>query len=654
MLLVVGFHVREWIPGGFIGVDVFFVVSGFVIATLLTRQVRTSGSVSVRDFFARRVRRLLPMLAVTLSVTSLLGVALLSPLGASAVTSKTSIAAALLNANTFLSRQADDYFALQPSANALLHTWSLSVEEQFYLVLPFLVVAGLAIRRRSTLVRPGLVTAASVVLAGGSFALFVVFSSGGPEAVSSRLSVSSPEALAFYASPLRAWEFLVGVVVALGASRVQRWSPLLRTVVGAGGLVAIVASAALFSELRAAGPLMLVPVLGAAGVLAAGVGGRSAVSGLLSRPGIVALGDLSYGWYLFHWPLIVFAESNTGSVWVVLVAVAMSLWLAVVAKRIVEDRFRYDDRWRGGRAVALAATCVAVPVLAGLVALVADRAVPVTELQAAGAQHVDSAECNRGLSEFVPLDAEQCTWSVPRSEGTILLIGDSHASMWSEGLIAAGNDLGHDVSVATMSGCPMVGETVRLAEGREDHRCQEFVDRSIEEIRELRPDLVVLATASTGVLGSDGRDAWQRQDGTWTTDLDEVEAIWERGLGSTLEQMTSAGVPVLVVHDVPYHEVTTSSCGRALFLLAPSSCSSERPLEDVEGDRARSLALEDRLDDASELVSTVDPIPWLCPGGRCTTFLDGAWMYRDGDHLSVAAARELTPQLRSTLARAGL
>ncbi len=145
VLLVVVFHVRDLVPGGYIGVDVFFVVSGFVITTMLRAQLRSTGSVPIRSFFARRVRRLLPMLALTLTLTSVLGVALLSPLGASAVTSKTAVAAALLNANTFLARQANDYFALPADANALLHTWSLSVEEQFYLVVPFVLLAGTAL-----------------------------------------------------------------------------------------------------------------------------------------------------------------------------------------------------------------------------------------------------------------------------------------------------------------------------------------------------------------------------------------------------------------------------------------------------------------------------------------------------------------------------
>ena len=652
MLLVVGYHVRGWVPGGFVGVDVFFVVSGFVITSLLHSQVGTDATMRVGSFFARRVRRLLPMLALTLSVTSLLGVALLSPLGASAVTAKTGIAAALLNANTFLSRQSDDYFALAPEANALLHTWSLSVEEQFYLVVPLVVVLWLVLRRR---VDPRVAARAGVVLlavAGvGSFALFVVASRGGLGRVVDALDISSPQALAFYGAPLRAWEFLVGTTLALAAPRVARWPRPVRTASGAVGLVAVLAAAVLFSGASGSlGPSMLLPVLGAAALLVAGTGGSTVVATLMSHRVLVAIGGVSYGWYLFHWPLIVFAEANLGATWSVVLAAVASLGLALVAKRVVEDRFRYDDRWVGRRAVVLAAVCIAVPVLAGGVAVVADRVLAIDELEATSLRHMDSDGCNRRFGEPLPIGDPDCTWAVPDAEGRVVLIGDSHASMWSEPVAAAGNELGLDVSIATMSGCPMVGATVRFHNGGEDHDCQDFIDRSIAEIVELQPDLVLIGTGSIGGLAPAPDEAWLDEDDRWVGDPEGVAAIWERGLADTLDRLTDAGVPAVVLHDVPYHDVTTATCGRLLFMVSPSSCGSTMTVAEMEAQRARSAALEDRLDARSEMVGTVDPVPWLCRDAECSTYLDGTWMYRDGDHLSVAGATALTDEVRAVLA----
>lgn len=656
VLLVVGFHIREWIPGGFIGVDVFFVVSGFVITSLLQSQVRAEGSVRLSSFFARRVRRLLPMLAVTLSLTSLLGVLLLSPLGAAAVTAKTGIAAALLNANTFLSRQSDDYFALVPEANALLHTWSLSVEEQFYLALPLLIVVGLALRRRAGgTMGMGMAAAALAAVAVASFALFVVLSGGGLESLVSALGVSSPQAMAFYFAPARAWEFLVGCLLALGAPQVARLPVPVRAAGGVAGLAAVMFAAIAFSGADGSlGAKMLLPVLGAAAMLAAGTGGTTVVANLMSHRGLVALGDVSYGWYLFHWPLIVFVEANVDAAWLVVVAAVASLALAVVAKRVVEDRFRYDDRWVGPRVVVLAIVCIGVPVAAGAVAVVADRALAIDELEEANLQHIDSEDCNRRFGEQLPIGDPICTWSVPDAQGRIVLIGDSHASMWSEAVIAAGNDLDHDVSIATMSGCPMVGGTVRFHNGEEDHDCQDFIERSLDDIAELQPDLVLIGTGSTGAMTAGADARWLAADGRWVEDPASVEVIWEAGLGQTLDRLVDAGVPTVVLHDVPYHEVTTATCGRLLFLLSPSSCGSTMTLEEADAQRDRSRGVEDRLDERAELVTTVDPVPWLCSDTECSTYLDGTWMYRDGDHLSVAGAESLTTRMRSALVEQGL
>jgi len=658
VLLVVAFHTRDLVPGGYIGVDVFFVVSGFVITTMLRAQLRSTGSVSMRSFFARRVRRLLPMLALTLTLTSLLGVALLSPLGASAVTSKTAVAAALLNANTFLARQATDYFALPADANALLHTWSLSVEEQFYLVVPFVLVAGMALLRSRVGRSVPLRRAAFAVLcvAGlGSFALFAATLAGRFEGPVTALGFSSPAAIGFYSAPTRAWEFIAGAALALAAQGVATWPRAVRAACGAIGLVAVLVAAFTFTEssgLSAA--LMVVPVAGTVLLIASGTGGATGAGSLLGTRPLVVLGDLSYGWYLFHWPLIVFAESNVDSIWAVLAAAVLSLALAGLAKRTIEDKLRYDDRWRGSRVLLLAAVCVAVPVFAGLGSIAADRVLSVDDLELAGERHIDSADCNRRFEPWVSIDDAACTWAVEDSRGTIVLIGDSHASMWSEATIAAGNELGYDVSIATMSGCPMVGQTVRRTDGEGDQECQRFIEQYTAEMAELQPALVLIGTGSVGVLGVEDGDPWLDPEGNWVNDPATLSQIWERGLGDTLDQLGAAGVPVALFNDVPYHQFTNATCGRLRYMIDPSSCSSTRPLADVEADRVASLAVEGRLDSGSELVWTIDPIPWLCSTEECSTYLDGAWMYRDGDHLSVAASTALADQLRDRLRAEGL
>lgn len=657
VVLVVGFHTRGWIPGGYLGVDIFFVVSGFVITSMLMSQHRGAGVAPIRSFFARRARRLLPLLAVTLTATSALGVLLLSPLGASEVTAKTGIAAAVMSANTFLARQSLDYFALPADANALLHTWSLSVEEQFYLLVPFAVATVLLVARRRE--RPILRRTVGGIVAVGaavSFGLYLYAAHGGGARVVQRLGVSSPQALAFYASPSRAWEFLAGAGVAVMAPRFVSLPRIMRSFGSIVAILVIVVCAATFGGGQgASGVAMALPVLATMVLLAAGVGGSTPVGELLSVRPVTAVGDVSYGWYLFHWPLIVFVTANSSSVALVVLAAVVSLGLAFVARSAVEDRFRYGHRWRRrARTLVLASTCVAVPLLTSGAAVVAGRHLVPSELIRAGERHVDSEHCNRRHSAWVALDDPVCTWKVADPKGAIVLIGDSHASMWSESVIAAGNDLGYDVVVGTMSGCPMVSDTVRWSNGEADVDCQRFIGESIEQIALLRPAMVLIGTGSTGVLTAADGDKWLDPDGRWTNDLDAVARIWETGLASTVERMNAGGTRVALLNDVPYHSVTTATCGRLLFMVSPSRCASEVSRAEVDAQRGVGRGIEERIAVHSELSSTIDPVPWLGDRTSCSTYRDGTWMYRDADHLSVAGSEHLADPLRRALVARGL
>ena len=672
VLLVVGFHVNRWIPGGYVGVDVFFVISGLVITQHLRDRVQAVGRLPVGDFFARRVRRLLPMLTVTLSATALLGVLALSPLGASATTSKTAAAAALLNANTFLARQSNDYFALAPDANALLQTWSLSVEEQFYLVLPFVILGGAFVlaRRRSRTptvsispradpavpVRAAVPTGLLAIVAAAaaaSYALYSVLLRGGFSRLVSALGVSSPQALAFYAAPTRAWEFLAGCLLALSAPALRRLRPGQSSTAGVVGLIAILAAAALYGAKSWLSPVaMVLPVAGAALVLLprpAQTDRSGPVDRLLSTRWLVAVGDVAYGWYLFHWPLIVFAAANTSATWAPAVAAALALALALGAKRVLEDPFRSDGRWRGRRAAVLAVTCVTITLVSAGVALVIDRAWPIGDLRATQAFHLPTVRgCNERFSSPGALDRPACTSRVPNARGRIVLIGDSHAEMWAEGVTRAGNELGFDVTTVTMSGCPMVFGILRRSDGIVDEPCRHFVEDSVARLRALRPDLVLLGAGSAGVL-TEGGDAWRTPEGQWTTDINGKAAVWERGLAATTRGLSEAGIRPVLLEDIPYHPATNATCGRMRYLLSASSCASTRPQADVERERARSVKVDAAVADAVPGTGRIDPVPWLCPAQRCTTYEDGTWRYRDGDHLSRDGSEGLADRMRAAL-----
>ena len=655
VLMVVAYHATSFVPGGYIGVDMFFVLSGFVITGQIMSQVRTHGSIRPRVFFERRIRRLLPLLAVTLTVTSLLGVLLLSPLGASATTSKTAIAAALLNANTFLSRQADDYFASAPDANALLHTWSLSVEEQFYLLFPLLLLGGIALVRRARLDRRTWAIVGLTALAATSFVLEAFLLSGRADDLVSRGGFASGPALAFYGALPRAWEFLVGSLLAVVVVRPPRLPGPMIDALGLAGLLAVIVCAVRFdAPTGRSAASMAIPVVATALLLLAGSHRNRFVTTVLSRRQLTSLGDVSYGWYLFHWPLIVFVAANASSTWAPAAAALVALGLAYLVKSSIEDRFRYDQRWCGRRVVVLGLVCVIVPILAGTLSLAADHVLRIDQLDQADLQHLGSTEgCNRRFAPDVGLDDPECTWKVPDPRGRIVLVGDSHADMWSEAVVEAGNSLGYDVTLAVMSGCPMVAETVRRSDGTPDADCRRYVDRTLAEVQSARPDLVLFGAGSMGALVDDG-DAWLGPDGSRVSDVDGIAAIWERGLVHGTTELADDGIRSVIIHDIPYHDVTTQTCGRLRFVLAPSSCATTSTEREERADRQRSFAVDEVVLTSGATVAGMDPLPWLCPDGACSTYVDGTWAYRDGDHLSVAGSAALAPDVRTFLTEQGL
>ncbi|MBK5288258.1 MAG: acyltransferase [Acidimicrobiia bacterium] len=203
VLLVVAYHAGVPVSGGFTGVDVFFVISGYVIASLLMREIDAVGGLSLTGFYARRVRRILPALALTTAVVAITSIAAISEF-TRAITARTGIAASFFVANIYLYRSPAGYFDVAPTANPLLHLWSLSVEEQFYLAFPAVLVAGTLLARRFSRNPRPVITALLVALAGASLALSLVATNAdaGAGTLNSRF--------AFYMAPTRAWEFTAG------------------------------------------------------------------------------------------------------------------------------------------------------------------------------------------------------------------------------------------------------------------------------------------------------------------------------------------------------------------------------------------------------------------------------------------------------------
>ena len=361
VLLVVATHAGIGVlPGGFVGVDVFFVVSGFLITGLLLAEARAKGSVSLIDFYARRARRILPGAALTLLATDVAAFFLLNFVRARDAVHD-SLYAAAFGANFRFAGRATDYFAESDPPSPFLHCWSLAVEEQFYLVWPAVlsvVLLGVAARRRprrdAHVFRTRSLLLTVVALAGISLGW--------------SMYMTSTEPVGAYFSPFtRAWELGVGAALAVAGPACVTVPALLRLVMGWTGLLAIASAALLYSEATPfPGVFALVPTVGTALMIAAGSGdrhSRGAVGRLLALRPMCFVGDRSYAIYLWHWPILVLADQYAGhriSLPVKLGLVVAALLLSCVSYTLVENPIRRKTPGRRGAVLVFAVSLLAV------------------------------------------------------------------------------------------------------------------------------------------------------------------------------------------------------------------------------------------------------------------------------------------------------
>ena len=640
VLLVVAYHAGLPLQGGFIGVDVFFAISGFVITRMLVAELAETGELRLARFYARRVRRLLPALAVLLVAVALLGT-LASPIASQRVGGLTGVWASLFAANAYLYNLGTGYFDLNAGLDPLLHTWTLAVEEQFYLVFPALLLLGWRLRRRAG------ATVLVALASGCSFYLALRFSQayGLP-------GIAHPQRFAFYASPTRAWEFGAGSLLALAAPLLARLPWLLADGLGAAGLAWIgVGALAIDGTALASGSEMLLPVLGACALIAAGFSHRSLVArGFSIRP-LVWIGDLSYSWYLWHWPLIVFARalwpSTSG---VALAAAAFSLLPAWLSYRYVETPFRTERRWEGKRALALAGVCVAAPLLAsGGLALTPSalaQSAPIARWRQLDRQHADVLG---GCNEETPLGrrrADECTWRVAGARGEAVLIGDSNAGHFTEPFVRAARRLHLQATVATLSTCPFVD--LRVAGGMiGEHDCRSFVTGSVAELARRRPRLVVIASRTDRYLEGSAFGLAQPGGGL-SYSPDQKAELWRRGLAGLLRRLTGAGVPVVVVHPVPTFAIDPGGC--AVVRVLVGRCGTTRPRAAVDRQLRRSVGAERAAVAAVPGTSAASFESAFCDRHTCWSTRAGEGLYRDPTHLSVAGALLLTDRFTRLIA----
>ncbi|MBG0826629.1 acyltransferase [Planomonospora sp. ID67723] len=626
VLAVLAFHAGvPGLAGGFIGVDVFFVVSGFLITGLLLRDISASGSFSLPEFYARRARRILPAAGLVLLATAAGAWLLLPPLRGTDVAGDV-VAAALSIANWRFAAGQTDYLAAERDPSPLLHYWSLAVEEQFYLLwAPLLLVLALAARRLRRDPVPA-VTAAVVVLTGGSLALSLWWT-----------EISEP--LAYLASPSRAWQFGAGALAAVLLPYGQRPRSASSAVLGLAGAVAVLWPVLVYDAATPyPGTAALVPTLGAVAVIAF----RSPFSALLSLAPVRAVGRLSFSWYLWHWPVLVLTEAAAGpQPWSVKLALVLGSAIpAGLTMKLVENPLRTSRVVAAlpRRGLALGTSAVVVPVAAALLlnggavhgATVTPR-VTVAETPPGGAlqpppaqARVDypaSAGCEIGLTAVT---SPPCLFGNTASKNRVVLIGDSHAGQWFAAAERIALRRGWALEVLVKPGCPLPRLTVvdpRL--DREYRECDAWREYALDRLDASSPPRLVLLAS----LNAYTRD----------------RAVLTRAWDTTLARLERLGASLVYLRDTPLPGTDVPAC------LSGS------PVPECAFPRAAGL----RPDPLAEQVAAgerpgmrvLDMSPLLCPGtGRtCPAALDGIVLYRDDSHITDTLARRLAPRIERDL-----
>jgi peptidoglycan/LPS O-acetylase OafA/YrhL len=660
------------LTGGYVGVDVFFVISGYLITNHLLNDLNRSGSIRLGRFYARRAKRLLPAALLVAVVGLALSFAFL-PFDRWLGIGQETLAAAFYVENWVLAAKAVNYSAHSQLASTVQHYWSLSVEEQFYILWPLLLLALFWVARRFVLRSSRVIVLGMGTVGIASLVFCVIFTAAEPSQ-------------AYFVTPGRAWEFAAGGILAAVETIIGRTTGTAtsgrarRGALQAAGLIAIVFSGLAYNETTPfPGLYAVLPVVGTVLVIASGPQ-RPAWSParLIELRPVQYLGDISYSVYLWHWPLIILGPAILGHDLSTISKIALgclSVLLASATKRYVEDPVRTTATAAWSVRRVLSGTVAAMTVV-GLVAsslvvaalsaekAAADKAAIMASDVCFGANNlINRSECgdpfgppkvaNIGENEAPWFNTPECTAdpnAVMADDQKVLvrcnytadkppthrvwLIGDSHAEQWKVGLHELAQDQGWQFTESLLGGCPLVNvKRVAFvgapATEQSENKCLHWSANLSQRILSEKPDLVFVSGFTVGEQIDDGTGRPQ-------------EVQYEAAVKARFQPWIDAGIRVVALRDTPLTvEGHSSPECVAVNPTNPLACTNPKsealPVDPMATAVATMNANRARVLDLSDL---------FCPGDTCYAVIGGAHVYFDRDHVTRTYIRSLTPELK--------
>jgi peptidoglycan/LPS O-acetylase OafA/YrhL len=633
---VVLFHAKvPHFTGGFVGVDVFFVISGFLITGQLVREAERRGRIRMGAFFARRAKRLLPAAALVIAVTAVVAL-FAAPLLRVFTACFDLLWSMFYIGNWRFIKQGNDYLAGNSDYNVALHFWSLAVEEQFYLVWPLLLLLSICIaRRRDYPVRYvvcGVMAAVSLV----SFAAGVWLTHANPS-------------LAYMATYTRAWQFGVGALLAVAAPTGLRFR--FSWVLGWIGLLAIIYAVVEFAGTTPyPGWAALVPTLGAVAVIGAP---SLSLDRALAHPVMRLIGRWSYSWYLWHWPVLVLAEAKFGHLsWQVKLAlmggtlILAGLTYLFVEKPIMGSR-DLGDRATAAAAIGIIATVSTVVLQVGTRVVNALGSANGYSTTSVSFDEVFGRNSGKNSGPVVPppmsarhdyprradclldrttVEPPDCDFGVKGGE-KVVLFGDSHAHQWQTALDMMSMSRKWELKVITQSGCPAPtiarrnGDTSRFSQ---DY-CVNWRAQQIDNIVAMHPKLVIFSSSNR-----------------YIPFIDELIDSWN----TTLSRLEASGAKLVYLRDTPHPPQSIPDCVSSA-IEDWSRCAFPLPTK-VDP------VVAGQLRGALPPLTVIDLNGYFCDGNVCPAVRNGIMLYRDESHLSNTAVKALAPAVDRAFADKGL